>query len=180
MKVIILLSFFSLSALASDVYCHQLENPNLYISETDIAAFNQTVETTFKQKGFNLESLDLVNASRSEKYSYATKTSKAKWMALKGFFNTIVFLSPEGEVSQCELDAMNKLYAFENNLENINVYTAVLENLKTGKKCTQTVTLNKRANFNEERLITLFDYNVIYDNDPAETFYRYFSKPECK
>ena len=180
MKTIVLLSLFSLSALASEGTCHQYPNPNLYISETDIAAFNQTVEMTFKQKGFSLERLDLVNASRSEKYSYATKTSKAKWLALKAAFKAVVFFTPKEEITQCEIDEVNSLYIFGHNLENINVYTATLEDLDTGKKCTQTITLNKRANFNEERLMILFDRSANFDDDPAETFYRYFSKPICK
>lgn len=177
----ILLTILSLSFAysANATSCHYGQNKNLIMTEADLAEFKQNVELTLSANGFELKEMSKQNIDAKTMYSYATKKSKLKRSLLNGAINTILFFTPDDAISECDKDLDKDFMAFKYNLENIEVYTAKMLELSTGKSCTQTVSINKRADFNEEKLTTIFGNEVFYEDDPADTFVRLYGKPVC-
>ena len=177
----LLLTILSLGFIcpASATSCHYGQNSNLIITEADLAEFKQNVEITLSENGYELKEIQEKEISGEALYAYSTNKSKIKHNLFIGAMNTILFFTPDDAIAECDKDLDKTYIPFFSNLENIRVYTVSITEVETEKNCTQTVSINKRADFNEERLTTVFGNEVFYEDDPTDTFVRFYGKPVC-
>ena len=181
MKKLLILIPLTLMTANSYASCQPtVRNENLVIDDALVSEFEVAVRDNYAEKDLDLISLVDQKLDIKAQMDYMTKTSRTKLFTGHGLQKVINAFTEEMDMVHCESREAIE-YGFMIYNEHIKVFTATSKNLKTNETCTQTVSINNRANLAQVELFKeiIGMENTFQEDDPADTFFRYYSKPVC-